>query len=152
MGERLKGKERISDTVWVNIRLLHFASPVRAMLGVLIVCGMAVPVFSQGLSAGMATSDVAEIRKKAEAGAEAAFGDVLSFKTRYADALIWYRKAAMQGNVKAQAHVAGMLLWGYFGNPNDQTVRPDRAEGIRWVFMAATNHDLLCAILSYSHI
>lgn len=124
--------------------MFKYVSPPEFLIVVLLVCGPAVSVVSQGLSAGMALSDVAEIRKKAEAGdatAEAAFGDTLSFKMRCADALRWYRQAALQGNVKAQAHVAGMLLWGCAGNPSDQTVHPDRAEGIRWAFMAATNHD-----------
>jgi len=32
-----------------------------------------------------------------------------------------------------------MLLFGGFGNPKALAVQPNRAEGIRWTFMAATN-------------
>jgi hypothetical protein len=89
-----------------------------------------------------AGSDYAEIRKRAEAGdatAQVAFGDILTGKLRHADALLWYRKAADQGNVYGQFHVGRTLLHGALGNPADQSVKADPVQGLGWAFMAATN-------------
>jgi hypothetical protein len=91
-----------------------------------------------------ANSDVAEIRKRAEAGdaaAQVAFADILTTHSRHADALSWYLKAAARGNVAGQFHVGRTLLNGAFGDPSDQTVHADPVEGLRWTYMAATNHN-----------
>lgn len=91
-----------------------------------------------------ASSDVAETRRKAEAGdadAQVAFGNILTSHWRHADALLWYRRAAIQGNPAGQARLGRTLLYGALGNPNDQTVQAEPLHGLRWTFMAATNHD-----------
>jgi len=51
-----------------------------------------------------------------------------------------YRKAAVQGNVEGEYRVGNILLFGGFGNPKALAVQPNHGEGIRWTFMAATNH------------
>ncbi|MEI8042557.1 MAG: tetratricopeptide repeat protein [Verrucomicrobiota bacterium] len=90
----------------------------------------------------MGMGDVTAIKKKAEAGdagAQVALGDALASRFHAIEALDWYRKAAAQGNVEGKYHVGDMLLFGAPGIPNNLTVRPNPAEGIRWTFMAATN-------------
>jgi len=59
--------------------------------------------------------------------------------SRASEALQWYRRAAAQGNVEGEYRAGNMLLFGGFGNPKALAVQPNRAEGIRWTFMAATN-------------
>jgi hypothetical protein len=88
-----------------------------------------------------ANSDVVEIRRRAEAGdnqAEVKWGDILASHFWQSEALIWYRKAAEQGNIDAKYHVGQMLLFGSYGDP-PHLVQPDRAAGLLWTFMAATN-------------
>jgi len=96
----------------------------------------------------MGMGDVAVIRQKAEAGdaaAQVALGDVLASRFHASEALGWYRKAAVQGNVEGEYHVGEMLLFGAFGSPQTLGVGPNHTEGIRWTFMAATNfHAYAC--------
>lgn len=90
----------------------------------------------------MGMGDVAVIKQKAEAGdaaAQVALGGALASKFHASEALDWYRKAAVQGNVEGEYHVGEMLLFGAFGIPQTLGVRPNYPEGIRWTFMAATN-------------
>lgn len=123
------------------------------MLGLLMAthaCGQN-PIFDAFVRAN---SDVAEVRRRAEAGdaaAEVAFGDILTSRMRHADALLWYRKAADQRNVSGQFHVGGTLLHGAIGIPADQNVKADPAQGLGWVFMAATNgNSAACADMSFA--
>lgn len=91
----------------------------------------------------MGFGDVAEIKKKAEAGDPAAqvkLGDSLASSFHATEALQWYQKAAAQGNVEGKFHVGQMLLFGAPGIPANLTVKPNQTEGIRWTFMAATNY------------
>jgi hypothetical protein len=89
-----------------------------------------------------AFSDLAEVKKKAEAGdaqAQVDLADTLWAKFRPAEALDWYRKAAAQGSIKAAYRIGDMLLYGAVGIPQTLTVQPNHTEGIRWTFQAATN-------------
>ncbi len=92
--------------------------------------------------------DVAAIKQKAETGdaaAQVALADSLAAHFQATEALAWYRKAAAQGNIEAKYQVGNVLLFGAPGIPNNLTVRPNPAEGIRWTFMAATNfHPRAC--------
>src|SRR5208282_355127 len=49
------------------------------------------------------------------------------------------RKAAAQGNIDAIVNVGKMLLWGAHSWPTNLSVQPNPPEGLRWMFMAATN-------------
>jgi hypothetical protein len=90
-----------------------------------------------------AFGDVPALKRKAEAGdagAQVALGEALVSHFRASEALEWYRKAAVQGSVSGQYHVGHMLLFGGPGIPHEFAVKPNHAQGIRWTFMAATNH------------
>jgi TPR repeat protein len=90
----------------------------------------------------MGFGDVAEIKKKAEAGdafAQVKLADSLASNLKATEALQWYRKAAAQGNVEGKYHVGQMLLFGAPGIPTELAVKPNPTEGLRWTFMAATN-------------
>ena len=96
----------------------------------------------------MGLNDVAAIKQKADSGdavAQVSLGDALASRFHATEALQWYRKAAVQGNVEGEYHVGQMLLFGAPGIPNDLAVQSNPAEGIRWTFMAATNfHPYAC--------
>jgi hypothetical protein len=86
--------------------------------------------------------DLATIKRDAEAGnakAQVALGDSLSANFHSAEALGWYRKAASQGDAEGAYQTGHVLLFGHVGIPNEQTVRANPPEGIRWTFQAATN-------------
>ena len=88
------------------------------------------------------TTDVAETKRKAEAGDSAAqftLADIFAGQSRPADALVWYRKAGEQGRIDAIHRIGQILLFGAAGLPSDKSVRADAATGIRFVFWAATN-------------
>lgn len=116
-------------------------------LGFVLSLFLGIPLFGQNVvldAVTRATSDVAEIRRRAEGGdaeAQVRFGDILSTHVRHADALQWYLKAAMQGNDAGEFHVGRTLLNGAYGNPSDQNVSADPVQGLRWTFMSATNHN-----------
>jgi Sel1 repeat len=108
-------------------------------------------VFAQSTLPGMVTmgsGDVAAIKQKAEAGdvtAQVELGDALASRLQATEALTWYRKAANQKNIEGEYHVGQMLLFGAPGDPSKLSVQPDRIEGLRWTFMAATNfHAYAC--------
>ena len=89
----------------------------------------------------MGMGDVAALKEKAEAGdaaAQVSFGYLLATRSRQAEALSWYRKAAAQGNIDAEYDIGQMLLFGAYGDSMN-SVRPNQVEGLRWTFMAATN-------------
>lgn len=91
----------------------------------------------------MGTADVAQIKQKAEAGdaaAQVALGECLASSFHATEALEWYRKAAAQGNLEGKFHAGQMLLFGAPGIPTKLSVQPNQTEGIRWTFLAATNH------------
>jgi hypothetical protein len=96
----------------------------------------------------MGFGDVATLKRKAGAGdasAQVALGEALASNFHASEALDWYRKAAIQGNVAGEYHAGDMLLFGAAGIPQTSAVRPNHAEGIRWTFQAATNfHPQAC--------
>lgn len=102
--------------------------------------------YCQDLGQGVATmgfGDVAAIKQKAEAGdamAQVALADSLASRFQATEALLWYRKAAVQGNVGGQYYLGQMLLFGHAGIPANLSVAANPTEGILWTFKAATNH------------
>ena len=91
----------------------------------------------------MGFRDMAVVKQKAEQGDTAAqviLADSLAGSFHATDALGWYRKAAAQGNVEGMYHLGQMLLFGAPGIPANLSVTPVPTEGVRWTFMAATNH------------
>jgi hypothetical protein len=91
----------------------------------------------------MGMGDVAQIKQKAEAGdavAQVALGECLASNFHATEALEWYRKAAVQCNLEGKFHTGQMLLFGAPGIPAKLSVQPNQIEGIRWTFVAATNH------------
>jgi len=89
-----------------------------------------------------AFGDIAAIKQKAEAGdsrSQVLLADALVSNFRSVDALGWYRKAALQGNVEGAYHAGHLLLYGRVGIPKDQIVPENASEGIHWTLQAATN-------------
>jgi len=60
-------------------------------------------------------------------------------RLRSREAFAWCSKAAAQRNAEAQYCVGNILLFGRYGIPADQAVKPNIPDGIRWTYMAATN-------------
>ena len=90
----------------------------------------------------MGFGDIAALKRKAEAGdatAQVALGEALASNFHASEALTWYRKAAAQGSVAGEYDLGHTLLFGRPGIPQNLSVKPNPAEGIRWAFMAATN-------------
>ena len=128
---------------------------VRLLLALAFILGS--NVRAQDIFQDLATTafgDMAEIKRKAEAGdarAQHELANSLAARARSADALQWYSKAARQGDQEAFYKVGRMLLYGAAGAPAGQTVAPNPQEGIRLVFRAATNrytaayHDMYSA-------
>lgn len=90
----------------------------------------------------MGSSDMAAIKRSAEAGdasAQMALADALTSSFRYREANDWYRKAALQGHTKARFHLGDALLHGRSSIVQGQAVKQNVPEGIRWIYMAATN-------------
>ncbi len=117
----------------------------RFTLALSVALSVASAAFSQDQLRGMMTTafgDLAAIKKNAEAGdarAQVSLADSLASSFHTAEALVWYRKAAAQGNVEGAYQVGRLLLFGCAGIPASQSVKADPSEGIRWTFMAATN-------------
>jgi hypothetical protein len=101
--------------------------------------------FAQESLRGVLTTgfgDVALIKQKAELGhaeSQVAYADTLVHNFKCSEGLQWYLKAANQGNIQAIYEVGNMLLFGRIGIPQENTVQPRPAKGIRWTFQAATN-------------
>lgn len=90
----------------------------------------------------MGSGDMAAIKQKAaggDAAAQVELGNSLASSFHATEALEWYRKAAVQGNIEAKYRVGRMLLFGALGIPKNLTVQPNQTEGVRWTFTAATN-------------
>jgi hypothetical protein len=91
----------------------------------------------------MGLGDVAAIKKRAEAGdaaAQVALGGLLFSRSSGTEALQWFRKAAIQGNVEGEYNVGQMLLYGHSAFQNYPSVEAAQIDGLRWTFIAATNH------------
>lgn len=88
------------------------------------------------------SSDVAEIKRQAEAGdpsAQLSLGNTLLSNMRPSDALPWYRKAASQGSVEALYRWGNILLYGAVGIPPEKSVKAEPVTGIQLIYRAATN-------------
>lgn len=88
--------------------------------------------------------EVPTLKRKAEAGdreAQIALGQALVNRTRPADALVWYRKAAAQGSATAAWLAGELLLFGKTANEDDQRVLPKPEEGLAFTYFAATNRN-----------
>jgi hypothetical protein len=119
---------------WVLIRLLVLAA--LTFTG----SGLAQDILKHILTTGF--GDMAEIKRKAEAGdraAQAQLANALLMNFRSADALQWYAKAARQGDLESLFHAGQMLLSGRMGTPPEQSVKADPAQGVSIIFCAATN-------------
>jgi Sel1 repeat-containing protein len=90
----------------------------------------------------MAYTDVAETKRKAEAGdtaAQLSLANTLAGQHRPADALPWYQKAAAQGSLEAVYRLGSVLLSGAAGIPSEKSVKAEPGTGIQLIFCAATN-------------
>lgn len=97
-------------------------------------------------------AEVTSLKKKAESGdrnAQLALGQTLASRSRPADALTWYRKAAAQGSVEATSLAGEMLLFGKPANDDGQRVVAKPEEGMVLIYQAATNrHAEACRSMS----
>jgi hypothetical protein len=93
-----------------------------------------------------------ERAERGEAKSQVELADNLAANQLVAQAIIWYRKAAEQGNVEAKFRLGDILLNGAMSVPDaDQRVAPKPAEGVRWTYEAATNfHSGACRNMSYA--
>ncbi len=93
-------------------------------------------LITSGLKMGF--TDIAELKRKAEAGDPAAqfsLAGVLEGQNRPADAMEWYQKVAARGNVEAVYRMGKMLLTGAYGIPADKSVKADPMAGIQLIFI-----------------
>jgi hypothetical protein len=93
-----------------------------------------------------------ERAERGEAKSQVELADNLAANQLTAQAVIWYRKAAEQGNVEAKFRLGEILINGASSPPDlDQRVTPKPVEGVRWTFEAATNfHSGACRNMSYA--
>ena len=97
---------------------------------------------------------VAITKERAERGdvkSQVELADNLAANQLTAQAVVWYRKAAEQGNVQAKFRLGEILIRGVSSPTNpDERVAPNPTEGVRWTFEAATNfHAEACRNMSY---
>ena len=88
--------------------------------------------------------EVPALKRKAEAGdqaAQLALGQTLASRSRPADALLWYRKAAAQGSAPAASLAGELLLFGKAANDDAQRVAARPEEGLALTYYAATNRN-----------
>jgi len=88
--------------------------------------------------------EVPALKRKAEAGdreAQLALGQALSTRSRPADALVWYRKAAAQGSAVGAWLAGELLMFGKTANEDDQRVVAKPEEGLALTYFAATNRN-----------
>lgn len=88
--------------------------------------------------------EVPTLKRKAEAGdreAQVALGQALANRSRPADALDWYRKAAAQGSSTAAWLAGELLLFGKPANEDAQRVVAKPEEGLALTYFAATNRN-----------
>ena len=81
-----------------------------------------------------------ERAERGEAKSQVELADNLAANQLTAQAVIWYRKAAEQGNVEAKFRLGEILINGSGSSPDpDQRVAANPTEAVRWTFEAATN-------------
>jgi hypothetical protein len=100
------------------------------------------------------SGDVAITKEQAERGnvkSQVEFANSLAANHLAAEAVVWYRKAAEQGDVEAKFRLGDILINGAMAQPPpDQRVAPNPAEGVHWTFEAATNfHSGACRNMAY---
>jgi TPR repeat protein len=100
-------------------------------------------------------TDIAELKAKAESGdakAQVVLAEKFAASRNSAEALIWYRKAALQGDPEGMCQTGRMLLFGAYGSSPEQKVAASPIEGILWTYRAATNfNNLACRNLSLAY-
>ena len=88
--------------------------------------------------------DLAITKERAERGdvkSQVELANNLAANQLAAQAVVWYRKAAEQGNVEAKFRLGEILISGATDPPQqDQRVASNPTEGVRWTFEAATNY------------
>jgi TPR repeat protein len=92
-----------------------------------------------------------ERAERGDANAQVELADNLAANQLVAQAVVWYKKAAEQGNVEAKFRLGDILINGV-STPSepDQRVLAQPAEGVRWTYEAATNfHSGACRNMSY---
>jgi TPR repeat protein len=99
------------------------------------------------------SGNLAITRERAERGdvnAQVELANNLVANQLAAQAVVWYRKAAEQGNVESKFRLGEILIYGATDMPQpDQCVAPNPTEGVRWTFEAATNfHPGACRNMS----
>ena len=99
------------------------------------------------------SGNLAITKERAERGdvkSQVELADNLTANFMVAQAVEWYRKAAVRGNVEAKFRLGDILLNGADGLPDpSQCVTPNPTEGVRWTYEAATNfHPGACHNLS----
>ena len=89
--------------------------------------------------------DTAKLKLLAERGyvtSQQKLAEVCMRNHMYADALKWISAVAAQGSLDACYQKGHMLLFGCKGGSAEQEVVANPAEGLRYVYMAATNRNL----------
>ena len=93
--------------------------------------------------------EAAASKGKNEPSRMLASGDACRMNSRPAEALLWYRQAALAGSMDAVYRVGSVLLSGEDSHLPRQSVPRDVPEGVRWIFRAATNmHPQACRGMS----
>jgi Sel1 repeat len=100
------------------------------------------------------SGNVANTKERAERGevkSQVELADNLAANQLVAQAVVWYRKAAEQGNVEAKYRLGEILISGVSSPPDpDQRVAAKPMEGVRWTYEAATNFNSgACRNMSY---
>jgi hypothetical protein len=89
-----------------------------------------------------AFEDMAEIKRKAEAGdaqCQYKIANTLATQFHSTEALHWYSRAAGQGHLESFYQVGRLLFYGAIGIPSDQAVAANPTAGICIIYRAATN-------------
>jgi hypothetical protein len=113
----------------------------RAIIALLVSATSIIQPIHAALISPIATSDMPEIRQKADDGdpqpqntlAEAYYHDF-----QYATSAKWFRKAADAGIANAQWRLGTMLMGGMTSIKPDMAVEKNTQQSIRWLFKAAS--------------
>jgi hypothetical protein len=125
----------MNGSIWSNVLLI---------VGILASCFASATIISPVM-----TSDMTEVRRRAEAGdprAQDMMGEGYFHQFEYASALPWYRKAAEKGVANSQYRLGSMLLSGMTSIKKDMAVEPNTREAVRWFFKAASQKHQLSQV------
>jgi hypothetical protein len=105
------------------------------------------------MATGLLAAEVPRPRKASQTSANTeeliALGRTCVQNLKPADALVWYRQAALAGSMEAVQLVGELFLRGQISAKSEQSVPSNIPEGIRWTFWAATNmHPAACREMS----